>query len=175
MRDGTQYLVAQQVAVRVVDRLEVVDIGEQQGAPGRYPADFRDRALQPAPVVQPRQRIQERLGLGLLQALRQGLHFLSTALELLGQLGSDHAHVLRIREQLGDHVADHLQSDRLVPQPCRVALECLVEVGRVRAGALRNVRRLLEEKAQALADPFERVSVSREDVLRVHSPYIGVR
>lgn len=73
LRDVAQHGVAEQVTEVVVDRLEVVDVDDEEGARGGGAALFEeavDHDLGVAPVVEPGQRIAPRLVLELLGSRR---------------------------------------------------------------------------------------------------------
>ncbi len=91
------------MAERIVDVLEIVDVGQQQRAAGEslvVPEQILDRMLQAAAVLQPRQGIQQRLVLSLLQAFGQDADFARAGLQFARQLEGDRAHLLRILDEI---------------------------------------------------------------------------
>src|SRR5689334_18391423 len=85
LADRPQDLVPEQMTVLVVDLLEVIDVGQHQraaleGAAGC--AELLYRELEAAPVLQSRERIVQRLALGLLELAGEELDLAGPLLEL---------------------------------------------------------------------------------------------
>ena len=70
--DGAQHAVAEHVAVGVVDLLEVIDVDEDETQGLAGVGECRDALVEPPPVQEPRQAVQQ--------------HFLAHAIELVAQL-----------------------------------------------------------------------------------------
>ena len=140
---GTQHLVTRRVSVRVVELLELVDIGHDHGEGPTMAGELGKAAVQfvieCAAVGQERERV--RMGLG-----RIGLHLMRLLAEFLLGRGQLRLHALVRLHQPGDHVDQFL---RLVLADRR---KLLVDLLNLAAVLLNVTRRLGRQSLQSHED-----------------------
>ncbi len=154
---------------RVIDILEVIDIGQQNGAAAETPVgpqQILDRMLEAASILEPGERVQQGLVLRPLQALGQNAHFTRAGLKLARELERHGPHLLRALDNIVDDLS-YAQIVEVIRKPVHMGLQRAIEVGRFGTGRRSALRSVFENRTQALLQGLQNLHVAGNDVLRI--------
>src|ERR1700689_407320 len=157
-------LVAQQVAVGVVDGLEMVDIDDQQRAALHAAlADALHLLIKTAAVEQSGQRVGQRQPLHQLQLAAQPLDLLGTLLQVLVIDAGLDAHPVGLADQRLDHLMQGVLAD-FVAQPVAVAFQLIAVMAYFLAGVDRDIVDMINHARDLGAHTRRGVDISHRDV-----------